>query len=198
MTKVIGVTGGIASGKSLVSDYLTAQGYAIVDADIVAREVVAPGSNGLRQVAAIFGKEIVAENGQLNRKRLGQLVFADPQKLQTLNNILQPLIRQQIGQELHELLAQGQDFVFLVAPLLFEQHYQAMCDVIMVVTVSPEVQLQRLMNRDHLNAKQARERIAAQWPLSRKVALADVVINNDGTAAATQAQLADWLKRMRA
>lgn len=198
MTKVIGVTGGIASGKSLVSDYLTAQGYAIVDADIVAREVVAPGSNGLRQVAAIFGKEIVAENGQLNRKRLGQLVFADPQKLQTLNNILQPLIRQQIGQELHELLAQGQDFVFLVAPLLFEQHYQAMCDVIMVVTVSPEVQLQRLMNRDHLNVKQARERIAAQWPLSRKVALADVVINNDGTAAATQAQLADWLKRMRA
>lgn len=198
MTKVIGITGGIASGKSLVSEYLTAQGYAIVDADIVAREVVAPGSDGLHQVAAIFGKEIVTENGQLNRKRLGQIVFADPQKLRTLNNILQPLIRQRIGQELHDLRAQGQDYVFLVAPLLFEQNYQATCDVIMVVTVSPEVQLQRLMNRDHLNTKQARERIAAQWPLSRKVALADVVINNDGTATATQAQLADWLKRMQA
>lgn len=195
MVKIIGVTGGIASGKSLVSDYLTARGFPIVDADIVAREVVAPQSMGLKRVAAAFGSQIINTEGRLNRKQLGKIVFADGAQLKVLNDILQPLIRKQIEQELQHLIDQGHENIFLVAPLLFEQNYQSMCDEIMVVAVSHEEQLQRLMNRDHLDEQQARARIAAQWPLSRKIALADIVINNDGTVAQTQAQLADWIKR---
>lgn len=195
MAKIIGVTGGIASGKSLVSDYLTARGFPIVDADIVAREVVAPQSMGLKRVAAAFGNQVINAEGRLNRKQLGKIVFADSAQLKLLNDILQPLIRKQIEQELQHLIDQGHENIFLVAPLLFEQNYQSMCDEIMVVAVSHEEQLQRLMNRDHLDEQQARARIAAQWPLSRKIALADIVINNDGTIAQTQAQLADWIKR---
>lgn len=195
MAKIIGVTGGIASGKSLVSDYLTARGFPIVDADIVAREVVAPQSMGLKRVAATFGNQVINAEGRLNRKQLGKIVFADSAQLKLLNDILQPLIRKQIEQELQHLIDQGHENIFLVVPLLFEQNYQSMCDEIMVVAVSHEEQLQRLMNRDHLDEQQARARIAAQWPLSRKIALADIVINNDGTIAQTQAQLADWIKR---
>lgn len=195
MAKVIGVTGGIASGKSLVSAYLIAHGFPIVDADIVAREVVAPDSIGLKKVAATFGNEIVDTKGNLDRKRLAKIVFADDSQLKLLNDILQPLIRQQIQQELQQFIAQGQEYIFLVAPLLFEENYQSMCDEIMVVTVTLQTQLQRLMSRDQLNEQQARRRIAAQWPLSRKIALADVVIDNDGTIAQTKAQLAAWIKR---
>lgn len=195
MAKIIGVTGGIASGKSLVSDYLTARGFPIVDADIVAREVVAPQSMGLKRVAATFGNQVINAEGCLNRKQLGKIVFADSAQLKLLNDILQPLIRKQIEQELQHLIDQGHENIFLVVPLLFEQNYQSMCDEIMVVAVSHEEQLQRLMSRDHLDEQQARARIAAQWPLSRKIALADIVINNDGTIAQTQAQLADWIKR---
>lgn len=195
MAKVIGVTGGIASGKSLVSAYLIAHGFPIVDADIVAREVVAPDSIGLKKVAATFGNEIVDTKGNLDRKRLAKIVFADDSQLKLLNDILQPLIRQQIQQELQQFIAQGQEYIFLVAPLLFEENYQSMCDEIMVVTVTLQTQLHRLMSRDQLNEQQARRRIAAQWPLSRKIALADVVIDNDGTIAQTKAQLAAWIKR---
>ncbi len=195
MAKVIGVTGGIASGKSLVSAYLIAHGFPIVDADIVAREVVAPDSIGLKKVAATFGNEIVDTKGNLDRKRLAKIVFADDSQLKLLNDILQPLIRQQIQQELQQFIAQGQEYIFLVAPLLFEENYQSMCDEIMVVTVTLQTQLQRLMSRDQLNEQQARRRIAAQWPLSRKIALADVVIDNEGTIAQTKAQLAAWIKR---
>lgn len=195
MAKVIGITGGIASGKSLVSAYLIAHGFSIVDADIVAREVVAPDSIGLKKVAATFGNEIVDTKGNLDRKRLAKIVFADDSQLKLLNDILQPLIRQQIQQELQQFIAQGQEYIFLVAPLLFEENYQSMCDEIMVVTVTLQTQLQRLMSRDQLNEQQARRRIAAQWPLSRKIALADVVIDNDGTIAQTKAQLAAWIKR---
>lgn len=195
MAKVIGVTGGIASGKSLVSAYLIAHGFPIVDADIVAREVVAPDSIGLKKVAATFGNEIVDTKGNLDRKRLAKIVFADDSQLKLLNDILQPLIRQQIQKELQQFIAQGQEYIFLVAPLLFEENYQSMCDEIMVVTVTLQNQLQRLMSRDQLNEQQARRRIAAQWPLSRKIALADVVIDNDGTIAQTKAQLAAWIKR---
>ena len=195
MAKVIGVTGGIASGKSLVSAYLIAHGFPIVDADIVAREVVASDSIGLKKVAATFGNEIVDTKGNLDRKRLAKIVFADDSQLKLLNDILQPLIRQQIQQELQQFIAQGQEYIFLVAPLLFEENYQSMCDEIMVVTVTLQTQLQRLMSRDQLNEQQARRRIAAQWPLSRKIALADVVIDNEGTIAQTKAQLAAWIKR---
>lgn len=198
MAKVIGVTGGIASGKSLVSAYLIAHGFPIVDADIVAREVVAPDSIGLKKVAATFGNEIVDTKGNLDRKRLAKIVFADDSQLKLLNDILQPLIRQQIQKELQQFIAQGQEYIFLVAPLLFEENYQSMCDEIMVVTVTLQTQLQRLMSRDQLNEQQARRRIAAQWPLSRKIALTDVVIDNDGTIAQTKAQLAAWIKRTMA
>lgn len=195
MTKIVGITGGIASGKSLVSNYLAQLGYPIVDADIVAREVVAPNSKGLKCISAAFGSRVITNDGQLDRKRLGAIVFADDHQLKKLNDIMQPLIRQKIIQELDELTKENHTIIFLVAPLLFEQAYQAMCDEIMVVAVNHEVQLDRLMQRDGLTKEQANERISKQWPLSRKLKLADLVIDNDKGPEQTQAQVMNWLKR---
>lgn len=195
MTKIVGITGGIASGKSLVSNYLAKLGYPIVDADIVAREVVTPNSKGLNCINAAFGSRVITDDGQLDRKRLGAIVFADDHQLKKLNDIMQPLIRQKIIEELDALTKGNHTIIFLVAPLLFEQGYQVMCDEIMVVAVSHGVQLDRLMQRDGLTKKQANERISKQWPLSRKLKLADLVIDNDKGPEQTRAQVMSCLKR---
>lgn len=195
MTKIIGITGGIASGKSLVSHYLETQGYPIVDADVVAREVVARGSVGLKRIEEEFGQTVIDADGQLARKRLGQIVFADHGQLRRLNAIMQPLIRERIVSHLNALREQGAKVAFLVAPLLFEQSYQSLCDEIVVVYVSPQTQLQRLMQRDQLTQSAAQERINAQWPLKQKVQQADVIINNDEGPDQTLEQVAAWLKR---
>lgn len=195
MTEVIGLTGGIASGKSLVSAYLADKGYPIVDADIVAREVVAPHSPGIQAIHQAFGDLVIKPDGNLDRKRLGTMVFNDAGKLNKLNEILQPLIRQKIESSLEALRNQDHSLVFLVVPLLYEQGYQSLCNQVIVVYVKPEVQLARLMHRDHLGKVAAQARIDAQMPLKQKAAMADLVINNNGDANQAYAAIDSWLKR---
>lgn len=195
MTEVIGITGGIASGKSLISAYLADKGYPIVDADIVAREVVAPHTPGIQAIHRAFGDLVIKPDGNLDRKRLGTMVFNDSGKLNKLNEILQPLIRQKIESSLETLRNQDHSLVFLVVPLLYEQGYQSLCNQVIVVYVKPEVQLARLMHRDHLGKVAAQARIDAQMPLKQKAAMADLVINNNGDANQAYAAIDSWLKR---
>lgn len=193
MTQVIGLTGGIASGKSTVSIYLKKQGYPIVDADVVARQVVEPGTVGLVRIKREFGSEVITADKQLDRRRLGQIVFNSHQQLEKLNRIVQPLIRDTIIQQLRTLDAQGARLIFLDAPLLFEQHYESLCDQVMVVTVTPDVQLRRLMQRDSLNKSAAQARIHSQMPLVDKEELATVVIDNNSGVDQTYRQVDKWL-----
>lgn len=197
MTKIIGLTGGIASGKSTVSNYLRGLGYSVVDADQIARQVVEPGTVGLEKIVAAFGDGLLLPDGQLNRQQLAKAVFTDNRQLQTLNQILQPLIRQKITQQLTKLRAAGVPIVFLDAPLLFEQKYDSLCDLIMVITVSPQTQLKRLMTRDQLTVTQAQVRIKSQLPMALKVKQANVVIDNDTTRENTEQQVQHWLANVQ-
>ncbi|HAT53791.1 MAG TPA: dephospho-CoA kinase [Lactobacillus sp.] len=197
MTTVIGLTGGIASGKSTVSKMFADAGVPIIDADKIAREVVAPHSRVLKRIIAAFGKQILTVDERLDRRRLGQLVFGDPKKLAQLNDIIQPVIRQVIGARIVALRAHDTPIVVLDAPLLLEQHYEADVDLIVVVTVPREVQLSRLMARDGLSLAAANERINSQMPLSKKVAVADVVVDNSQRLEETRLQVVNLLDKVR-
>lgn len=191
MSKIVGLTGGIATGKSLVSKYLTTQGIPVIDADQVTREVQARGTAGLAAITAVFGPTILTENGDLNRQQLGELVFNDSTQLKLLVRTIDPFIRAEITNQIKNY--QDKQLVILDAPMLFEQGYQTMVDQIMVVYCNPEQQLRRLCQRDQLSIGEATKRIASQWPLSVKQSLADEIINNSGSIKQTQVQVALWL-----
>ena len=193
MTMVIGLTGGIATGKTTVSNYLKELGYSIIDADVIARQVVEPGTKGLRMITDTFGEKVLTSDGQLDRQHLAQLVFTSSEQLQQLNRILQPIIRERI----QELISTSKDPVVVIdVPLLYEQHYEDLCDVVMVVSVQPQQQLERLMNRNHLTMDEAKNRVASQMPLSSKERLADVVIDNNGSVEETRQQVKKWLNQV--
>ena len=193
MTMVIGLTGGIATGKTTVSNYLKELGYSIIDADVIARQVVEPGTKGLRMITDTFGEKVLTSDGQLDRQHLAQLVFTSSEQLQQLNRILQPIIRERI----QELISTSKDPVVVIdVPLLYEQHYEDLCDVVMVVSVQPKQQLERLMNRNHFTMDEAKNRVASQMPLSSKERLADVVIDNNGSVEETRQQVKKWLNQV--
>lgn len=186
---IIGLTGSIASGKSTVSNMLKEYGFPIVDADLVARQVVEPGSETLQKIAEVFGKEILTENGELDRKKLGAIIFNNEEKRQLLNSIIHPAIRKEMLRQRDEHLANGEKTVIMDIPLLFESKLQHFVDKILVVSVSEDVQLQRLMERNQLSEEEAKARIQSQLPLSVKEQGADAVINNNGTINETRKQL---------
>lgn len=194
MTYILGLTGGIASGKSTVSAYLAQNGALIIDADLIARQVVAKKSSGLKQIVAKFGKEILTTSGELDRKKLGKLVFSNKELLKALTDITGPLIRAEILREIEAAKKAQVKLVVLDIPLLFETGYQTLCDKVMVVTVPSEVQLERVMKRDNLSAAEARKRIANQLPTSKRNELADVLIDNSKSVAETYQQVLKWLK----
>lgn len=195
MTKVIGLTGGIASGKSTVSNMLRTIGWPIIDADLIAHQIVEPGSRGLSMIVERFGAEILQPDGSLNRRRLGQLVFNDAHALQDLNAIEHPLIIETIDQQLASFKKQQVPVVVLDVPLLFEVGLDQECDLVVVVAVDPSTELKRLMERNHYSKAEAQSRIAAQMPLTEKKRRADVVIDNSGTLEQTRAQVALLVKK---
>ena len=179
--KWFGLTGGIASGKSSVSQILKDEGFAVVDADAIAREVVEAGSPGLAAVVAQFGTAVVRPDGSLDRKKLGQLVFGNPEKLLQLENILHPLVKQETWKQRQGHQSQGREFVFYDVPLLFEKNMQSEFDGIIVVTASDELLRQRMKKRDQLSDEEITNRLKAQLPLSEKMKKATWVIDNHGT-----------------
>ncbi|MFW1676768.1 dephospho-CoA kinase [Pontibacter sp. JAM-7] len=174
---VVGLTGGIGSGKTAVSDHLQALGISIVDADVVAREVVIPGSFGLQQITRHFGPSILDKTGELNRPALRQIIFADPAERTWLEKLLHPLIRQRIVQ----LLANPTDsFNVLSSPLLLETDQHTLTDYIVVVDLPENLQLQRTMQRDENSEAQVRAIIAAQMPRHARCDKADFILDNSG------------------
>jgi dephospho-CoA kinase len=186
----IGLTGGIATGKSTVGQLLAERfGLPLLDADLYARGALAPGTPGARAVLARYGEAVAAGAGDaIDRAALGRVVFADPLERRWLEQLVHPLVRQRFEAEL-ERLAHA-PVVVLMIPLLFEAGLESLCSEVWLVTCSPETQLQRLIGRDGLPEHEARGRIAAQWPLARKQALADRLISNDGDPKALEQQLA--------
>ena len=195
MTTVIGLTGGIACGKSTVSQYLRQKGISVVDADLVARQVVAPGTVGLRQIKDTFGWQYIMPDGSLNRTLLAKKVFADKNALAQLNAIIGPLI----AAELERQLKEAGSFVVLDAALLLEEErYRSLVDVVWVVTVEPEEQLRRLLARNHYSRQQALDRIAAQMSNEQRLQYADAVIDNNGAREQTWQQVEQLLSRFTA
>ncbi|MEJ9210249.1 dephospho-CoA kinase [Bacillus smithii] len=189
MAAIIGLTGGIASGKSTVSSLLKEKGFTVIDADVAARIVVQPGEEAYKKIVETFGKDILLENGDINRPKLGDLVFRDEEKRLQLNAIVHPAVRKQMLLEKEQAIRNGKQTIFLDIPLLFESGLTWMVDKTIVVYVDGNIQLQRLMKRNGLDKEAAEIRISAQMPLEEKASKADAVINNNGTIAETKQQL---------
>ncbi len=180
--RIIGLTGGIATGKSTVAQILAAWGWPVGDADVLARAAVAPGSEILSRIRDRYGAAVVSETGELNRKALAAIIFEAPQERQWLEAQIHPYVRSRLD-DFRTVHPQA----VLVVPLLFEA---AMTDLVTEIwVVTSEQQQERLIARDHLTAAAAQARIAAQWPIAEKVARADVVLDNSGSVAALVTQL---------
>ncbi|MCF2530455.1 dephospho-CoA kinase [Yinghuangia soli] len=190
----VGLTGGIGSGKSEVSRRLAAYGAVVIDSDLIAREVVAVGTPGLAALTAEFGADILAADGSLDRPRLGSLVFADPDKLARLNAIVHPLV----GARAAELTKAAGDGAVLVndVPLLTENKLEKLYDIVVVVDAAPETQLDRLIRLRGMTETDARNRMAAQAARADRLAIADIVIDNDGPMEALEPQLRALWERL--
>lgn len=179
MPKVIGLTGGIASGKSTVSELLSVFGFKVVDADKAAREAAKKGSKGLAQVREVFGDEAIDENGEMNRRYMGDLVFNHPEKRLELNAIIHPIVRDIMEEEKQEYLKQGYN-VIMDIPLLFENELENTVDEVWVVYTSESIQMDRLMQRNNLSLEDAKARVYSQISIDKKSRMADHVIDNLG------------------
>lgn len=177
--KWIGLTGGIASGKSTVSRFLLERSIPVIDADEIAREVVRPGSPGLTSVVEAFGEKILLPDGSLDRRKLGQVVFGHPELLHRLESVLHPLIREETRRRRRLLEAQGESLAVYDIPLLFETKAQDQFDSIVVVSCTKEQQRERLRRRGNLSESEIEERIASQIPLQFKEKEADFVLQNN-------------------
>ncbi len=189
MKKIIGLTGGIASGKSTVSNWLLSQGYPVVDADIAARKVVEPGMPALEKIRKAFGDDVLLPDGTLDRKRLGSIIFANEEKRQTLNAIVHPAVREWMRQETERAFGEGASIVIMDIPLLFESKLTHMVEETILVYVTKETQLKRLMERDGYMEADALARIHAQMPIDEKKELADYIVDNNGPISETIEQM---------
>ena len=185
---IIGLTGGIASGKSQVSKFFEELGIKLVDADIVAREVVEPNQPALAKISEYFGQTVLLDDGSLNRSKLREIIFAEPHKKEWLNSLLHPLIRQAMLQQLEQ--ATGA-YKILVAPLLLENQLNQLVDRVLVIDTPVEVQLKRTMARDGVDKLQAQQIIDAQMSRKQKLQAADDVIENNSDLASLKHKVAD-------
>ncbi|MGN9780260.1 dephospho-CoA kinase [Nonomuraea sp. ZG12] len=185
----IGLTGGIGSGKSEVARRLAARGAVVIDADRIAREVVEPGTPGLAKVVATFGEAVLHADGSLNRERLGAIVFADSEKLASLNAIVHPLVGERVARAQGEAAADA--IVVYDVPLLAENKLAPMYDVVIVVDAPDEVRIARLAEHRGMPEQDARARIAAQASREDRLAVADIVIPNDGPLDELEARVAE-------
>jgi dephospho-CoA kinase len=195
MVRLIGLTGGIATGKSTVARLLADRGAVIVDADLLAREVVEPGSPALAEIAARFGGSVLTPEGALDRAALGAVVFADPEERRRLEAITHPRIAALMGERIAEGLASDAPLVVADIPLLFENDRDGLVEGVLLVDAPEDVQLRRLILRDGVGEAAARARVAAQMPLTEKRRRATWVIDNGGSPEQTAAQVAAWWER---
>lgn len=190
MTVIVGLTGGIAMGKTTISQFLKSKAIPVVDADQIAHEILTVDEVKVKLMDT-FGESILDKNQNTDRRKLGPIVFNDQRQLEKLNIIVQPYIRTEIVRQLDNFSASK--VVVLDAPVLFEQGYEKMVDYLMVIKTSAQIQVERLMQRDSLNEIDAQKRIQAQMPIEEKVKKADIVIDTSGTIEETRSQVVKWL-----
>ena len=179
MGKIIGITGGIASGKSTVTNFLRQKGFQVVDADAVVHQLQKPGGRLFEALVQHFGQEIILENGELNRPLLASLIFSNTEEQEWSKQIQGEIIREELA-SLRDKLAQTESIFFMDIPLLFEQDYSSWFNETWLVYVEPDVQMDRLMKRDQLSKDLAISRLSAQWSLEEKKGLASQIIDNNG------------------
>ena len=194
MGKIIGITGGIASGKSTVTNFLRQKGFQVVDADALVHQLQKPGGRLYQILVQHFGQDIVSENGELNRPLLASLIFSNTEEREWSKQIQGEIIREELA-TLRDQFAQTESIFFMDIPLLFEQDYSSWFDQTWLVYVEPDVQMERLMKRDQLSKDLAISRLSAQWSLEEKKGLASQVIDNNGSQDQLLAQVNSLLER---
>ena len=195
MVRIIGITGGIASGKSTVTEFLRQQGYQVIDADQVVHELQEPGGQLYQALLSAFGPAILQEDGRLNRPKLGAMIFGNTELLAQSSQIQNRIIREELAGR-RDMLAETEDIFFMDLPLLFELQYEDWFDQIWLVDVTVETQLSRLMTRNALSQDEAEKRIAAQLSLQEKRKRADVLIDNNGSLEETRQQIRNALQKL--
>ena len=180
MGKIIGITGGIASGKSTVTNFLREKGFQVVDADTVVHQLQKPGGRLYQLLVQHFGQKIILENGELNRPLLASLIFSNPEEREWSKQTQGEIIREELA-ALRDQLAQTETVFFMDIPLLFEQDYSAWFDETWLVYVDRDVQVERFMKRDYLSKEVAESRLATQWSLEEKKKLASHILDNNGS-----------------
>ena len=193
MGKIIGITGGIASGKSTVTNFLRQKGFEVVDADALVHQLQKPGGRLYQILVEHFGEKVLLENGELNRPLLASLIFSNPEEQEWSKETQGELIREELG-FVRDKLAQTEDLFFMDIPLLFEQEYASWFDETWLVYVSRDTQMDRLMKRDYLTMEDAQARLASQWPLEEKKRLASHILDNNGSREQLLSQVGSLLQ----
>ncbi|AGU83394.1 dephospho-CoA kinase [Streptococcus anginosus] len=196
MAKIIGITGGIASGKSVVTDFLRSQGYQVIDADQVVHELQTKGGKLYQALISWLGSAILNEAGELDRPKLSQLIFSSQENLAKSSQLQNDIIRQELTNR-RDQLAKTEETFFMDIPLLFEQDYADWFDEVWLVYVNPETQIKRLKARNGYSQEEAQQRLASQMKLEDKVPYADFVIKNDGNLEELIEQIDKKLRRLR-
>ena len=194
---IVGLTGGIASGKTAVANMFKDAGYTVLDSDAFAKEVVLPYEPAWHEIKQTFGEKYFLPDGQLNRRLLAENIFGDAKARQKLNRIVHPRVLGMISQGLGESRLRGERFVLVDMPLLFEIGYDEKVDITVVVSVSQDIQISRLMQRDGLTLSEAQKRINAQLPLSIKAKRADCVIDNSGSLEDTSKHVSNLIAKLQ-
>lgn len=195
MGKIIGITGGIASGKSTVTEFLRQKGFQVVDADAVVHQLQKPGGRLYQVLVEHFGEKILLENGELNRPLLASLIFSNPEEQEWSKRTQGEIIREELA-ALRNQFAQTEALFFMDIPLLFEQNYASWFDETWLVYVNRDVQLERLMKRDQISKEAAESRLNSQWPLERKISLSSHSLDNNGNQEQLIAQVVQLLEEM--
>ena len=195
MGKIIGITGGIASGKYTVTEFLRQKGFQVVDADAVVHQLQKPGGLLYQVLAEHFGEKVLLENGELNRPLLASLIFSNPEEQEWSKRTQGEIISEELA-ALRNQFAQTEALFFMDIPLLFEQNYASWFDETWLVYVNRDVQLERLMKRDKISKEAAESRLNSQWPLERKISLAKHSLDNNGNREQLIAQVVQLLEEM--
>lgn len=189
MTLIVGLTGGIASGKSTVSNMLKEKGVTVIDADVEARLAVDIGEPAYNEIVNYFGQEVLLEDGNIDRAILGEIIFNSKEKRTKLNSIVHPDVRARMDEKRKRAIENGEKIVIMDIPLLFESKLKSTVEKTLLVYVDEETQLKRLMERNNFTEDEARSRILSQMPLKDKISLSDAVIDNNGSIEETRNQL---------
>ncbi|GMG60324.1 dephospho-CoA kinase [Tetragenococcus halophilus] len=193
MSFILGITGSIATGKSTVVNIFKQYGFSVVDADIIAREVVEPNTAGLKKIVETFGSSVLCSDGSLNRKQLGQMIFNDAKKRQALNALLAPFLQEAIIEQIKRASAAA-SLVIADIPLLYEAGYDKYMDQVAVVYIPEDLQVQRLMKRDRITKKEAQKKVASQLSIEEKKKRADIIFDNQESLSSICEQIFSWLK----